>query len=139
MNIGCCSVAIDRYASGRALNATSERRNEMRKHSVLSLLLCIGIAIQSLVLAAPVMAQEATAKNKMRIALAGLFEEVNTFADETMGKAKITGNMTTGFQQWTDKAIIAEYKGSKTYMVSDARRVVTWKYSPILKAAVNKA
>ena len=62
-------------------------------------------------------AEAATGKEgKVRIALAGLFEEVNTFADETMGKAKITGNMTTGFQQWTDKAIIEEYKGSKTYM-----------------------
>jgi len=53
---------------------------------------------------------------KMRVALAGLFEEVNTFADETMGKAKITGNMTTGFQQWVDDAIIKEFKGSKTYL-----------------------
>jgi hypothetical protein len=51
-------------------------------------------------------------EGKIRIALAGLFEEVNTFADETMGKAKITGNMTTGFQQWTDKALIDDYKGS---------------------------
>jgi microcystin degradation protein MlrC len=55
-------------------------------------------------------------EEKFRIALAGLFEEVNTFADETMGKAKITGNMTTGFQQWTDQALIDDYKGSKTYM-----------------------
>ncbi len=55
-------------------------------------------------------------EGSIRIALAGLFEEVNTFADETMGKAKITGNMTTGFQQWTDQALIDDYKGSKTYM-----------------------
>jgi microcystin degradation protein MlrC len=55
-------------------------------------------------------------EGKFRIALAGLFEEVNTFADETMGKAKITGNMTTGFQQWADKALVDDYKGSKTYM-----------------------
>jgi len=55
-------------------------------------------------------------ERKIRIALAGLFEEVNTFADETMGKAEITGNMTTGFQQWTDQALIDDYKGSKTYM-----------------------
>ncbi|NYT20944.1 MAG: M81 family metallopeptidase, partial [Methanomicrobiales archaeon] len=55
-------------------------------------------------------------ERKMRIALSGLFEEVNTFADATMGTAKITGNMTTGFQQWTDKALIDDYKGSKTYM-----------------------
>jgi len=53
---------------------------------------------------------------KIHVALAGLFEEVNTFADETMGKATITGNMTTGFQQWKGKAIIDDYKGSKTYM-----------------------
>lgn len=36
----------------------------------------------------------------MRIALAGLIEEVNTFAVETMGLATITGNMSTGFQRW---------------------------------------
>lgn len=53
---------------------------------------------------------------KMRIALAGLFEEVNTFAAETMGLAKITGNMTTGFQKWEGQALIDGYKGSKTYM-----------------------
>ncbi len=37
----------------------------------------------------------------MRIAIAGLFEEVNTFATESMGYATITGNMTTGFQLWS--------------------------------------
>lgn len=55
-------------------------------------------------------------QGKIRIALAGLFEEVNTFADATMGKAQITGNMTTGFQQWADQALIDDYKGSRTYM-----------------------
>jgi microcystin degradation protein MlrC len=54
--------------------------------------------------------------NKMRVALAGLFEEVNTFAAETMGLAKITGNMTTGFQKWSGQALIDDYRGSKTYM-----------------------
>jgi microcystin degradation protein MlrC len=52
----------------------------------------------------------------MRVALAGLFEEVNTFAVETMGLATITGNMTTGFQQWKDQALIDDHKGTKTYM-----------------------
>jgi len=55
------------------------------------------------------------AKN-MRVALAGLFEEVNTFANETMGLAKITGNMTTGFQKWSGQGLIDDYRGSKTYM-----------------------
>jgi len=55
-------------------------------------------------------------EGKIRIALAGLFEEVNTFADATMGKAQITGNMTTGFQQWADQALIDDYRGSKTFM-----------------------
>jgi len=53
---------------------------------------------------------------KIRVALAGLFEEVNTFAAETMGLAKITGNMTTGFQKWSGKGLIDDYRGSKTYM-----------------------
>jgi len=52
----------------------------------------------------------------MRIALTGLFEEVNTFAVESMGLAKITGNMTSGFQKWSGPGLIADYKGSKTYM-----------------------
>lgn len=52
----------------------------------------------------------------MRVALAGLFEEVNTFAVETMGLATITGNMTTGFQQWKDQALIDDQKGTRTYM-----------------------
>ncbi len=80
------------------------------------ILALLVVLISVSVLALPAMAQNAKKVGKMRIALAGLFEEVNTFADETMGKAKITGNMTTGFQQWTDKAILDEYRGSKTYM-----------------------
>lgn len=52
----------------------------------------------------------------MRIAIAGLFEEVNTFATESMGFATITGNMTTGFQQWADLDLIDGYQGSKTYV-----------------------
>jgi len=53
---------------------------------------------------------------RMKVALAGLFEEVNTFAAETMGLAKITGNMTTGFQKWSGQALIDDYRGSQTYM-----------------------
>ncbi len=60
--------------------------------------------------------KSATPKAKLRIALAGLFEEVNTFADASVGTAKITGNMSSGFQAWTDQAIIDDYRGSKTYM-----------------------
>ena len=41
---------------------------------------------------------------------------MNTFADESVGTAKITGNMSTGFQAWADQAIIDEYRGSRTYM-----------------------
>lgn len=52
----------------------------------------------------------------MRVALAGLFEEVNTFAVETMGLATITHNMTTGFQQWKDQALIDDHKGTQSYM-----------------------
>lgn len=33
----------------------------------------------------------------MRVAIAGLFEEVNTFAVETMGLATITGSLSSGF------------------------------------------
>ena len=35
----------------------------------------------------------------MKIAGTGIFEEVNTFAVETIGLAKITGSMTTDFQR----------------------------------------
>ena len=48
----------------------------------------------------------------MRVALAGLFEEVNTFAVETMGLATITGDIATGFQKYEGKEIIEEYRGS---------------------------
>jgi len=50
----------------------------------------------------------------MRVALAGLFEEVNTFAVETMGLATITGDIATGFQKYEGKEIIEEYRGSAT-------------------------
>ena len=78
--------------------------------------LILGSLILALAVAMPSMAQDGTPKKKLRIALAGLFEEVNTFADESMGTAKITGNMTTGFQSWSDEAILKEYRGSKTYL-----------------------
>jgi len=42
----------------------------------------------------------------MRIALAGVFEEVNTFAVEVMGYAQVTGNMTTGFECWADEGTL---------------------------------
>jgi len=51
---------------------------------------------------------------KLRVAFAGLFEEVNTFAVETMGLATVTGNVATGFQKYEGKAIIDEFKGSAT-------------------------
>jgi microcystin degradation protein MlrC len=52
----------------------------------------------------------------MRVAIAGLFEEVNTFAVETMGLATITGSMSTGFQKWEGQALIDEHKGTQTYI-----------------------
>ena len=82
-------------------------------------LVVIGSLILASVLALPAVAQDAkpvSKERKIRVALAGLFEEVNTFADETMGKAKITGNMTTGFQQWSDQGIFDEYRGTETYL-----------------------
>ena len=51
---------------------------------------------------------------KIRVALAGLFEEVNTFATETMGLATITGNLTTGFQKFEGDGILKEFRGSST-------------------------
>jgi hypothetical protein len=36
----------------------------------------------------------------MRVAIAGLLEEVNTFAVETMGMSQVTNNMAIGFQNW---------------------------------------
>ncbi|MEL6767373.1 MAG: M81 family metallopeptidase [Pseudomonadota bacterium] len=50
-----------------------------------------------------------------RIALAGLFEEVNTFATGSMGYAQITGNMATGFQKFEGQGLIAEYEGTQTH------------------------
>jgi microcystin degradation protein MlrC len=52
----------------------------------------------------------------MRVAIAGLFEEVNTFATETMGPVTITGNITTGFQQWTGQALLDENRGTETFV-----------------------
>jgi len=54
--------------------------------------------------------------NKIRVALAGIFEEVNTFAVETMGLATITGSMATGFQKYEGKEIIDEFKGTSTQL-----------------------
>ncbi|MBE5159996.1 M81 family metallopeptidase [Vibrio parahaemolyticus] len=51
-----------------------------------------------------------------KIALAGMYLEMNSFAEEAMGKSKITGNMTTGFQGWSAEDLLKEYRGSKTYM-----------------------
>jgi microcystin degradation protein MlrC len=64
----------------------------------------------------PILQDEVIMEKKMRVALAGLFEEVNTFAAETMGLAKITGNMTTGFQKWSGQGLIDGYHATKTYM-----------------------
>jgi integration host factor subunit alpha len=50
--------------------------------------------------------------------------------------------MISGFGKWSVKSKHARTgRNPKTGkpMVLDARRVVTWKYSPVLKAAVNKA
>ncbi|SEB18977.1 M81 family metallopeptidase [Variovorax sp. YR216] len=52
----------------------------------------------------------------MRIAIAGLYEEVNTFAVETMGLARITGSFATGFQKFSGDALVARTKGTRTYM-----------------------
>jgi microcystin degradation protein MlrC len=51
----------------------------------------------------------------MRVAIAALFEEVNTFAVETMGLATITNNMGTGFQKWEGQAVINVSRGTKTF------------------------
>jgi microcystin degradation protein MlrC len=51
-----------------------------------------------------------------RIAVAGLFEEVNTFAVESLGYAEITGNMATGFQRFSKAEIIKEYQNSATQL-----------------------
>jgi len=57
-----------------------------------------------------------SAARKSRVALAGVFEEVNTFAVETMGLATITGNLTTGFQKYEGKEIIDGFKGTSTQL-----------------------
>lgn len=54
-------------------------------------------------------------EGKIRIALCGIHEEVNTFAVETMGLATVTGNMATGFQRFEGQALIDEYKGTSTW------------------------
>lgn len=53
-------------------------------------------------------------KRSSRFAVAGIFEEVNTFAVESMGYAAITGDMSTGFQKFEGKQIVDEYKGTAT-------------------------
>ncbi len=52
---------------------------------------------------------------KLRIALCGIHEEVNTFATQSMGLATVTGNMATGFQRFEGQALIDEYKGTSTW------------------------
>lgn len=54
-------------------------------------------------------------EKKLRIALCGIQEEVNTFATESMGFATVTGNMATGFQRFEGQALIDEYKGTSTW------------------------
>jgi microcystin degradation protein MlrC len=51
----------------------------------------------------------------MRIAITGLYEEVNTFATETMGLATITGNLATGFQKFAGQALLDAARG-RTYV-----------------------
>ena len=49
----------------------------------------------------------------MKVAIAGLFEEVNTFAVETMGLATITGSFATGFQRFAGQELVQAVKGAK--------------------------
>ncbi len=63
---------------------------------------------------------------------------------EIMKKPLTAGEdvMISGFGKWSVKSKHARRgRNPKTGkpMVLDARRVVTWKYSPVLKTAVNKA
>ncbi len=51
---------------------------------------------------------------RKRVALAGLFEEVNTFAVESMGFSTITGDIMTGFAVYEGQAMVREYQGSST-------------------------
>ncbi len=55
-----------------------------------------------------------TAEKKLKVAISGLFEEVNTFAVETMGLATITGKTATGFQKFEGKQILDQFKGTAT-------------------------
>jgi len=75
----------------------------------------LAALVLTLALAMPVMAQEGAAKKKIRIALCGIQEEVNTFATETMGLARVTGNIATGFQKFEGEGLIKEYKGTATW------------------------
>jgi microcystin degradation protein MlrC len=52
----------------------------------------------------------------MRVAIAGLFEEVNTFAVETMGLATITGDFSTGFQRFAGQEMVDAVKGTKGHV-----------------------
>jgi len=55
-----------------------------------------------------------TTEKKLRVAIAGQWEEVNTFAVETMGLATITGNTATGFQKFEGKQILDQFQGTAT-------------------------
>lgn len=52
---------------------------------------------------------------KLRIALCGIHEEVNTFATQFMALATVTDSMATGFQRFEAQALIDEYKGTSTW------------------------
>jgi microcystin degradation protein MlrC len=74
--------------------------------------------VLSLALVLPGMAQKShpvTKDKKIRIALCGIQEEVNTFATETMGLTKITGNQATGFQKFQGEELIKAFKGTATW------------------------
>lgn len=79
------------------------------------ILMILASLLLTLAFAVPAMAQEASMKKKIRVALCGIQEEVNTFATETMGFAKVTGNMATGFQKFDGEGLIKEYKGTSTW------------------------
>jgi len=79
---------------------------------VVTVLTCVILA---LALSVPALAQEGAAKKKIKIALCGIQEEVNTFATETMGLAKVTDNMATGFQKFEGEGLIKEFKGTSTW------------------------
>ena len=77
-------------------------------------LLFIMSSVLTLALAMPAIAQDGAAK-KIRVALCGIQEEVNTFATETMGFAKVTDDMATGFQKFEGEGLIEEFKGTATW------------------------